>query len=315
MPSVYDKDKKSLRDGFGEAILELGENNPDVVVLTADLSESTRVQEFEKKYPQRFVQVGVAEQNLAGIAAGLALSGKIPFMTSFGIFSPGGNWLQVRTSICYSNANVKIIGSHTGFSAAGDGATHQALEDIAITRVLPNLTVVVPSDFNETKQAVMAIAEHNGPVYLRLSKEPTPPVISESQKFEIGTAQVLREGKDITVIFCGPIGAEVLKATEELNLDCEIINSSTIKPLDEKTIISSARKTNNVITVEEHQIIGGLGGAVSELLAQNFPVKVTRIGVKDTYGESGDYYELLDKYELSAQHIKKVILTANGKTD
>ena len=318
MPNANEKDKKSQRDGFGQALLELGETNPDVVVLTADLSESTRVQSFEKMYPQRFVQVGVAEQNMAGIASGLALSGKIPFMASFGIFSPGNNWLQVRTSICYSNANVKIIGTHAGLSASSDGATHQALEDIAITRVLPNLTVIVPADYHETKKAVKAASEHIGPIYIRLSRDSITPITEEKSDFNIGKAQILQEGDDITVIFCGPIGAGVMTAVNELKKDndisCEVINCSTIKPLDEKTILGSVKKTGKVVTVEEHQVSGGLGGAVSELLSEKLPVKIVRVGVKDTFGESGKYDELLDKYGLSSEHIGKAIVTAYKET-
>lgn len=297
---------KSLRDAFGEALVELGSENDDIVVLTADLAESTRVQDFEKKFPNRFFQIGVAEQNLAGVSAGLAFAGKIPFMTSYSAFSPYGNWAQIRTSICYSDANVKIVGTHSGFSPSRDGATHQALEDIALTRVLPNLTVVVPADARETKKAVKEITKHIGPVYLRLTRDSTPIITKEDDKFEIGKAKILREGNDITIIGCGPVLAEVLNSSE--GVSCEVINCSTIKPLDKETILNSVKKTKKVITVEEHQINGGLGSAVCELLSESFPVPVTRIGVKDSFGMSGSYEELLDKYNLSAKHIKKVIM-------
>ena len=303
--------KKSLRDAFGEAILELGKANEDIVVLTADLSESTRAHFFEKEFPHRFIQTGVAERNMAGIAAGLALSGKIPFMTSFSVFSPGENLSQIRTSICLSKVNVKIVSSHSGFSAGRDGSTHQALEDIAATRVLPHLTVIAPSDFYEAKKAVKAAAEHKGPVYLRLARDPTDPVTKEESRFEIGKAYVISKGKDVSIIFCGPVGAEALKAVKESEkegVSCELISCPTIKPLDEETILESVKKTKKVITVEEHQVNGGLGGAVCEMLAENYPAPVTRIGAMDTFGGSGGYEELLKKYRIDSEYIKAVIL-------
>jgi transketolase len=303
--------KKSLRDGFGDAIVEAGEKDKRIVVLTADLSESTRAHLFEKKFPGRFIQTGVAEQNMTGIGAGLALSGKIPFITSFSVFSPGGTWSTVRVSVCLSNANVKIVGSHTGFSNGKDGSTHQALEDIALTRVLPNMTVIAPCDYTETKKAVKAAAEFTGPVYLRLARDETPLITEEDSDFEIGKANVLKEGKDVTVIFCGPIGAEVCKAVLELEkeeINCELINCHTIKPLDKETIIRSVKKTKKVVTVEEHQINGGLGGAVAEILSEDLPAPLKRIGVNDSFGESGGYEELLKKYKIDSTNIKKTIL-------
>ncbi len=296
---------KSLRDAFGEALLELGGEHPEIVALTADLAESTRVQEFENKFPDRFFQVAVAEQNMAGIAVGLASSGKIPFISSYAAFSPYGNWAQIRTSICYSNENVKIVGTHSGFSASKDGATHQAMEDIALTRVLPHLVVLAPADAIETKKIVKAAAEYKGPVYIRLTRDATPTLTNENTNFVIGKATLLREGSDITLIGCGPILAEVLKAAD--GFSCDVINCSTIKPLDKDTILKSAGKTKKVITVEEHQIAGGWGSAVCELLSENMPVPVTRMGMKDSFGESGKYEELLEKYELNAKHIRKVI--------
>lgn len=308
------KDKgelRSTRDAFGEALMELGTENENIVVLSADLSESTRTKQFNETFPKRFFQVGVAEQNMAGIAAGLALSGKIPFMTSFAVFSPGRNWDQIRVSICYSGANVKIASSHAGLASGPDGASHQALEDIALTRVLPNLTVICPADYNQTKKAVKAVAAHTGPVYLRLFRPDTPLLTGKNDIFEIGKAQVLQEGTDVTLAGTGPILAEVLAAAKELgkrNISCEVINVSTIKPLDRETILASVKKTKRIITVEDHQVHCGLGGAVAELVAQEFPVPLKIIGVEDTFGESGKYEELLDKYGLSAKHIYKRVV-------
>lgn len=301
----------STRDGFGEALLQIGEENSNAVVLSADLTSSTGLTLFEKKFPGRFFQVGVAEQNLMGIASGLAIAGKIPFLASYAVFNPGRNWDQLRVSVCYSNLNVKVVGAHTGLSVGPDGATHQALEDIAITRVLPNLIVVVPCDYEEAKKATHAIAKHKGPSYLRLTREKSPVFTSEKSNFEIGKANVLREGKDITLIACGPLVYEALKAANELYsghlISCEVINSHTVKPLDTKTILESAKKTKAVITIEEHQINGGLGGAVSEFLSEHFPVKIKRIGMQDKFGESGNPKELLEKYGMSASHIKVAV--------
>lgn len=309
-PNIFSQssEKKSTRDGFGDALVELGELNKDVVVLAADIKESARCHIFANKFPDRFIEVGVAEQNMAGIATGLALSGKIPFMVSYAAFSPGRNWDQIRVSICYSQANVKIAGSHAGISVGPDGATHQALEDIALTRVLPNMTVISPADYIEAKKATIAAANIKGPVYLRFFREPTPIITTEEAPFEIGKAQVLVEGKDITIIASGPILYEVLKAADELkkenNLECEIINCATIKPPDENTILESAKKTKRVLTVEEHQISCGLGSAVCELLSEKFPVPVKRIGMNDKFGESGTYEELKQKFGFNTNNIK-----------
>lgn len=311
--NLFDPAIKTLptRDGFGEALVKIGEENSDVVVLSADLTSSTGLTLFEKKFPERFFQVGVAEQNLMGIASGFAIAGKIPFLASYAVFNPGRNWDQLRVSVCYSNLNVKIIGCHAGLSVGPDGATHQALEDIAITRVLPNLIVVVPCDYEETKKATEAIAKHKGPSYLRLTREKTPVFTRKNSDFEIGKANVLREGKDVTLIACGPLVYEALKAANELYcghlISCEVINSHTIKPLDTKTILDSAKKTKAVITIEEHQVSGGLGGAVSEFLSEYFPVKIKRIGMQDKFGESGSSKELLEKYGMSASHIKVAV--------
>lgn len=303
-------DMAATRDGFGEGLILAGEKDDNVVVLTADLSRSTQTDKFAKKFPKRFFEMGISEQNMAGVAAGFALSGKVPFITSFAVFSPGRNWDQIRVSICYSNANVKVVGSHAGFSSTGDGATAQALEDFALMRVLPNMTVLSPADSVETKKAVVASAEHTGPVYIRIMRAKTPVFTTEKTPFEIGKAYTLSEGKDITIIATGPIVYEVLIAAENLEKDgisCEIVNCPTIKPLDEETIFKSAAKTKKVVTVEEHQINGGLGGAVSEFLSQKLPTKMEIVGAKDTFGESGSYVELKNKYGIDAHHIQNVV--------
>lgn len=296
------------RNGFGEGLVKAGDDDPNVVVLCGDLKESTRCEEFSKKFPGRFFDVGVAEQNMMGVAAGLAISGKVPFISSYAVFNPGRNWDQLRVSVCYSNVNVKIIGAHSGVSVGPDGATHQALEDIAITRVLPNLTVIAPCDYLETKKATLAVAKFNGPCYMRFARENTPVFTTGETPFEIGKAQIFREGEDATIVACGPLVFESLKAANELraerNINCEVINCATIKPLDSDTLIHSAKKTGVVVTVEEHQISGGLGSAVCELLSEAYPVKVKRVGVCDRFGESGEPNELLEKFGMSSNHIK-----------
>lgn len=303
--------QESTRQGFGDALVHVGYKNEDVVVLTADLTDSTKVDKFAEAFPDRFIEVGIAEQNMAGIAAGLALSGKTPFMSSYAAFSPGRNWEQIRLALCYTNSDVKIAGSHSGFSPGRDGATHQALEDIALTRVLPNMTVLVPADFLQAQRAVEEAALLEGPVYIRLNRNKSPVFTTKKTPFSVGKAQVLMEGKDLTIVATGPIAYEALKAAREVALkhkkSIEVINAHTIKPFDEKTLITSARKTGQVLTVEEHQIAGGLGSLVSEVLSEKHPTKVTRMGAKDTFGESGNRDELLDKYELDSKHIIKKI--------
>jgi len=304
------KSIRSTRDGFGEALLGLGEKNPDVVVLSADLSESTRAKKFAEKFPERFVECGVAEQNMMGIAAGLALSGKIPFATSFGVFSPGRNWEQLRASVCYSQANVKTASTHAGLLTGADGATHQALEDIALTRVLPNLVVLSPADFYQAKNAVFAAAEYKGPVYIRLTRGKTAVFTKENEKFKIGKADVLRKGRDLTLIATGPVVYEALMAAEKLKdkARIEVINLSTIKPLDKMTILASAEKTGKVVTIEDHQVFGGMGSAVSEFLSEELPVPVIRFGVPDVFGESGKGRELWEKYGLNTEGIVRRIM-------
>lgn len=310
----YLKEKKidmaPTRDGFGKALIELGERDTRVVGLTGDLSESTRMDGFQKAFPDRFFDVGVAEQNMMGVAAGLALAGKIPFLTSYATFSPGRNWDQLRVSVCYSKANVKVIGCHSGLSVGPDGATHQALEDIAITRVLPNLVVLAPVDSNEAHEATLAIGHYHGPVYMRLTREKTPVFTRPGRSFVIGKAEVVRGGTDVTVIACGPIAYEALQAAEELadgDISCEVILSPSIKPLDAKRILASVERTGAVVTVEEHQLEGGLGGAVAELLGEHLPVPLERVGMPSTFGESGDPRLLATKYGLDRRAIVKAV--------
>ncbi|RME53887.1 transketolase family protein [Candidatus Woesearchaeota archaeon] len=301
--------KKALRDGFGEGILLAAKRNKNVVALSADLTESNRLSAFKKKFPERFIEVGVAEQNLIGLAAGMAHAGKIPFAASFAAFSPGRSWDQIRVSVCYSKANVKIYGGHAGLTVGEDGATHQALEDIAIMRVLPEMIVIAPADATEMKKAVLAAAKHKGPVYLRGGREKTESVTREKDPFTIGKANVLRKGSDITIVACGLMVKAALDAARILTkagIEAEVINMHTIKPLDTKTLLSSAKKTGKVITAEEHQITGGLGSAVSETLSEALPVPLRRVGVEDAFGESGKATELLEHYGLTAKNIAHV---------
>ena len=301
---------KPSRDGFGEGLVIAGEENPNVVALCADLTESTRMQGFKDKFPERFIEVGVAEQNLVTVASGMAHEGKIPFASSYATFSPGRNWEQIRTTICYNNQPVKIVGSHAGLSVGPDGATHQALEDVAIMRALPNMVVVVPVDSIEAKKATIALAYNSKPSYIRLSREKIPVITTEQTPFEIGKAQVFYEGKDVTVIAMGQMVYLAILAAEELKLhkiSVRVINCHTIKPLDKETILKAAEQTGAVVTVEEHQINGGLGGAVAEVLSQNFPTPLKIIGVEDRFGESGVPNELLEKFGLSKSAIIKAI--------
>ncbi|MAF24791.1 transketolase [bacterium] len=299
-------DTVPTRNGYGSGLVIAGKKDSQVMVLCCDLTDSTRSDGFQKAYPERFVEIGVAEQNMAGVAAGLALEGKVPFCSSYAVFNPGRNWDQVRVSVCYNNANVKIVGAHAGISVGPDGATHQALEDIATMRVLPNMVVLAPCDEEETEKATLAAAAHKGPVYLRFGRNATPVITTAKTPFKIGQALVMREGSDATIVACGPLVYEVLMAAERLakeNIEVEVINSVSIKPLDVKTITSSAKKTGCVVTVEEHQIAGGLGGAVAETLAQNSPVPIEFVGVIDSFGESGKPQELMDKYGMGVDDV------------
>ncbi|MBM3204458.1 transketolase family protein [Candidatus Uhrbacteria bacterium] len=307
---LFTKHQESIptRNGFGDALVEIGTINPQIVVLTGDLAESTRVHLFQKKFPGRFIECGVAEQNMMGIAAGLALSGKIPFVSSYATFNPGRNWDQLRVSVCYSNANVKVVGAHAGISVGPDGATHQALEDLAMTRVLPYLTVIVPCDYWETKKATIALAKMIGPAYIRFAREKTPIITTEETAFAIGKTIVLKPGKDVTIAACGPLVYEALLAARELEhhkISAEVLNCHTLKPFDEVTLVKSVKKTRCCVTVEEHQIIGGLHGAVAETLARRFPAPVEAIGMPNVFGESGEPQELLERYHMIAKDIVK----------
>ncbi len=302
------------RNGYGDGLVEVGKKDSNVVVLCCDLTESTRSQSFKDVFPERFIEVGIAEQNMAGLAAGLAMEGKIPFTTSYAVFSPGRNWDQTRVSICYNDANVKTIGAHAGISVGPDGATHQALEDIATVRVLPNMTVVVPCDYLETKKATIAAAKQKGPMYIRFARTATPVFTTTKTPFKIGRAEILTRGKDVSIIGCGPLVHEALLAAKQLRdegVEAEVINNHTIKPLDEKTLLASTRKTKAVVTVEEHQVMAGAGSAICELLAQKNPVPVELVGMPDSFGESGEPEKLLKKYGMTKQDIiravKKVI--------
>lgn len=307
-------ERRPTRDGYGDGLVEAGAQDERVMVLTGDLAESTRCQAFQQIFPSRFIECGVAEQNMLGVAAGLALAGKIPFVSSYAVFMPGRAWDQLRVSVCYTNANVKIAGAHAGLSVGPDGATHQALEDLAITRVLPGLTVVVPCDYHETKRATLALAKLKGPAYFRFAREKTPLITTERTPFEIGRSLVFRRGGDVTLVACGPLVYETLQAAEQLSkegLSAEVINCHTLKPFDEKTLLASLKKTGACVTVEEHQIIGGLYGAVSEVTARSYPVPIEAIGMPNSFGESGEPQELLDKYGMTTDAIinaaKKVL--------
>ena len=304
---------KSTREGYGDALLELGQKDPNIVVVCADLTASTWSHEFAKNFPHRFVQVGVAEQNMAGISAGLALSGKTVFMTSYACFSPGRNHDFIRTQLCYSNANVKIIGSHAGLSAGPDGATHQMLEDVAIMRVLPNTTVISPCDYWEAKKAVIASTKIKGPVYIRLHRESTPILTNKADGFELGRWTSLKDGSDVCLLGHGPILDQVLQAREKLSkhgVDAQVVNASTIKPLDVGMLSKLAKNYQELFVVEEHQKAGGLGGAVCEFVSQQETPrpKVVVLGVDNAFGESGKYLQLLTKHGLDKESIAKAVL-------
>jgi transketolase len=304
----HGKDIKTepIRKGFGRGLLKAGEQNEHVVAACADLTDSTQMSLFKEKFPDRFVEIGVAEQNLVTVGSGLAAMGKIPFVSSYAAFSPGRNWEQIRTTICLNEQPVKIVGSHAGVSVGPDGATHQMLEDIALMRVLPNMVVVAPCDSVEAEKATLALAADNRPAYLRLAREATPIITTEDTPFEIGKAYVFVPGSELTIIATGTMTYQAVLAAHKLYLqgiDAEVVHVPTIKPLDTATILKSIKKTKAVITVEEAQINGGLGGAIAELLAEEHPTKMRRIGMKDRFGESGTPDELLEKFGLTAKHI------------
>jgi transketolase len=305
-----DIEQAASRKGYGEGVLVLGAENENVVVLTADLAESTQVLEFQKKYPERFVECGVAEQNMMGAAAGIALSGKTAFVSSYATFSPGRNWDQLRVSVCYSQANVKVAGNHTGISVGPDGATHQALEDVAITRVLPNMTVVVPCDALEARKATIALGRVQGPAYFRLGRSPTAIMTTEETPFIIGEAYTMKAGKDVVIIGSGPVLYNGLLAAMELEkegISVMVVNNHTIKPIDVESIVSAAKKCGAVVTLEEHQTMAGCGSAVCEVLAMNYPVPVEMVGMPNTFGESGKPEELIEKYGMGKNSVMDAI--------
>ncbi|MHB8064154.1 MAG: transketolase family protein [Ruminiclostridium sp.] len=301
---------KPTRDGYGEGLVAAGEENPDVVALGADITASVRVDWFKDRFPERFISIGIAEQNQMGVAAGLSLTGKVPFVTNYGVFLAGRSWDQIRTTVCYANLNVKLGGAHGGISVGQDGATHQALEEISIMRCLPNMKVVVPADSNETRKATLAAAEMFGPVYIRFGREKVPSITSDETPFVFGKAYCIREGKDIAVIACGVMVYESLVAAEELakeGISVMVINNHTIKPLDTETIIEAAEKTGAIVTAEEHQVAGGMGSAILELLAQNCPVPAKMVGVYDRFGESGDPDILMREFGLKSGNIIEAV--------
>jgi transketolase len=300
--------KIATRDAYGEALVELGRERRDVVVLDADLSKSTKTASFAKIFPERFFNMGIAEANLMGTAAGLAAAGKTPFVSTFAVFATGRAFDQVRNSIAYPHLNVKICATHAGITVGEDGASHQSIEDIALMRSLPGMTVIVPADGPETKQAVRAAAEHKGPVYIRLGRSGVPVLFDTDYKFTIGRAAVLRQGEDVALLACGIMVAEALEAARQLaekGIRAAVLNVSTIKPLDVEAVVRAARATGAVVTCEEHNIIGGLGSAVAEVLGEEYPVPLERVGIRDTFGQSGKPAELLEYYGLTAAHIAR----------
>ncbi|MCI1966500.1 MAG: transketolase family protein [Oscillospiraceae bacterium] len=302
--------KKATRESYGLTLCELGEKFPQIVVLDADLAEATKTGMFKKKYPERFVDCGIAESNMVGVAAGLSTCGKIPFATSFAMFSTGRAFEQVRNSVCYPHLNVKIVGTHAGISVGEDGATHQCLEDIALMRTLPGMTVICPSDHYETAAAVRAAVEHQGPVYLRLSRLAVESFNNaDDYRFELGKGITLRDGKDITIVATGLMVCRALEAAkllEQKGIDARIINIHTIKPIDRELIVKAAKETGKIVTVEEHNVIGGLGDAVAAVLSEELPTPLRKIGVNDQFGHSGPAVDLLDEFGLCAPHIAEV---------
>lgn len=314
--SLDDEVKKdAIRAGFGRGLVKAGELDASVVAACADLTGSVKMDGFAKAYPDRFIQIGIGEQNLATVGAGLALAGKIPFVASYAAFSPGRNWEQIKTTACLNEIPVKIVGGHAGLYTGPDGATHQMLEDIALMRVMPGMVVICPCDAVEAEKATLAMAKDKRPNYLRMSRENTPIVTTEKTPFEIGKAYVYAEGADVTIIATGVMTYHALVAAEQLykdGIDAEVVHVPTVKPLDTATILKSVKKTKCVVTVEEAQIAGGLGGAVAELLGENYPAPMKRIGMQDRYGESGDGEELMKHFGLDAKHIR---LAAHSVTE
>jgi len=301
---------KPTRNGFGEGLVEAAEANENVVGVCADLTESTRMLAFKESFPERFIQLGVSEQLLAALGAGLAMAGKIPFIASYAMFCPGRAWEQVRTNLCLNETNVKIAGAHAGISVGPDGATHQAIEDIAIMRPIPNITIVVPCDSEQTKKATLAVAEMNGPVYLRFGRDKSPVFTTPETPFELGKTQIFRQGTDVAIVGCGMLVHRALLAAEELAKDgisCMVVNNHTVKPMDRAGIIEAAVQCGAVVTVEEHQRRGGMGSRVAEILAEELPTPIEFVGVNDEFGQSGKPEELLEHYGMGVDGIKKAV--------
>ena len=297
--------KKDTRSGFGDGIVEIARKNPNVVALTADLAGSLKLQQFIKEFPERFVQCGIGEANMIGVAAGMTVGGKIPFTTTFANFSTGRVYDQIRQSVAYSGKNVKICASHAGLTLGEDGATHQILEDIGLMKMLPGMTVIVPCDYAQTKAATLAIADYQGPVYLRFGR-PVWPIFTADLPFEIGKAQIFSEGTDVSIFACGHMvwkAIEAGQALQEKGVSVEVINIHSIKPIDTEAVIKSISKTKCAVTAEEHNVIGGLGDSIAQIASKNFPIPIEYVGTNDTFGESGTPDQLLEKYGLTAQHI------------
>ena len=301
--------KKATRQSYGEALAKLGKENPNIVVLDADLSTATKTNIFAKEFPERFFDMGIAEQNLVSTAAGMSTCGKIPYVSTFAVFAAGRAYDQIRNSVCYPKLNVKICATHAGITVGEDGATHQMIEDISLMRTLPNMTVISTSDDIQTKWAVKEISQINGPVYLRLSRLSTPIIYNENQKFEIGKAVQIGEGTDGTVFATGVTVAEAIKAQENLKqkgINIRIVDIHTIKPIDKETIIKCAKETQKLISIEDHNIIGGIGSAISEVLTDEYPAKLIRLGIKDTFGKSGKAEELMKYFGITAENIEEL---------
>lgn len=316
MQEIKERKPKATRDAYGETLLELGNQRQDIVVLDADLSGSTKTAKFARSFPERFFNMGVSEQDMIGAAAGLALAGKVPFASTFAVFETGRAWDQIRLTVCYSNTNVKLVATHGGITVGEDGASHQALEDIGLMRALPNMTVIVPADAAETEAVIRAVADFRGPVYVRLGRAKVPWVMPDDYEFQLGKAHVFHMGRDVNIIAAGIMVDICRKAAELLasdGIDAGVINMSTIKPLDTETLGEAAKHSRFIVTAEEHSVIGGLGSAVCESLAETFPVPVKRIGVQDCFGCSGKPAELLKLHGMTAQDIAQTVKTALAK--
>ncbi len=308
--------KIATRDAYGDALLELGKIREDVVVLDADLSGSTKTKKFAKQFPERFFNIGISEQDLIGTASGLSLTGKLPFASTFAVFETGRAWEQIRQTVCYSKLNVKLVATHSGITVGEDGASHQAIEDVALMRVLPNMTVIVPADGYETKQVIYSIADYSGPVYVRLGRSKVPVIMPYNYEFQIGKSYAFHIGSDVNIVAMGimvSIALDASKILKEKGIDAGVINMSTVKPLDSEMLLQISEKSRLIVTAEEHSIIGGLGSAVCEFLSENNPVRVIRIGIRDNFGCSGSPSELLKLYGLTADNIVQTVTESLNK--